>query len=474
MPHADRLGEASSKQHLGTVTCGRRSFGVAWTFVTYLSSEAQARQRRLTGAAAVVLMALVAALAQSFGRFTYGVLLPAVRDDLGLSNTVAGSLATVNMAAYLVGSLIVAAASSRFRLLSVMRVGVVVAIIGQALATVSPGPLVLGAGLFAQGLGGALTWIPAPVITADAIAPERRGLAVGFLGAGMGLGVVFAGQLSGFVRSTMGDSSWRTVYFVQLIIGAVLAAVVLLAIGHRQERLASRTGLGGFGALRRVPGWAPLVSAFFVFGLLYLLVISFLTTRLEDDSGWTSAQASLAFTLVGLAMIFGGPLFIALSERIGARSTLAISFAGWAVVTTLILPGWLAPTLGLSVAVGLLFASMPSVLTAYVVNNTSTDDYGPAFSAVTFSFGIAQMISPQLGGFIADTAGSFTPVFLLSASLAVVGMFASFGLPRRNRPGFPPVPAPEEVPEPLAAPEPDWRYINMTYTVTPQGPSTAR
>lgn len=428
-------------------------------------SEAQTRQRRLTGAAAVVLMALVAALAQSFGRFTYGVLLPAVRDDLGLSNTVAGSLATVNMAAYLVGSLIVAAASSRFRLLSVMRVGMVIAIIGQALATISPGPVVLGLGLFAQGLGGALTWIPAPVITADAIAPERRGLAVGFLGAGMGLGVVFAGQLSGFVRSTMGDSSWRTVYFVQLIIGAALVAVVLLAIGHRQDRLSSRTGLGGFGALRRVPGWVPLVSAFFVFGLLYLLVISFLTTRLEDDSGWTSGQASLAFTLVGVAMIFGGPLFIALSERIGARSTLAMSFGGWAVVTTLILPGWLAPTLGLSVAVGLLFASMPSVLTAYVVNNTGTDDYGPAFAAVTFSFGIAQMISPQLGGFIADAAGSFTPVFLLSASLAVVGMFASFGLPRRDRPGFPTVTAPEGVSEPVATPEPDWRFVNMTFDV---------
>ena len=446
--------------------------------MTDFGNEARTRQRRLTGAAAVVLMALVAALAQSFGRFTYGVLFPAVRDDLGMSNTVASSLATVNMAAYLVGSLIVAAASSRYRLLSVMRVGMVVAIIGQALATVSPGPVVLGVGLFAQGLGGALTWIPAPVITADTIAPERRGLAVGFLGAGMGLGVVFAGQLSSIVRSTMGDASWRTVYFVQLIIGAAVVAVVLLAIGHRQERLASRTGLGGFSALRRVPGWAPLVSAFFVFGLLYLLVISFLTTRLEDDSGWTSTQASLAFTLVGVAMIFGGPLFIALSERIGARSTLAISFGGWAVVTTLILPGWFAPTLALSVAVGLLFASMPSVLTVYVVNNTTTDDYGPAFAAVTFCFGVAQMISPQMGGFIADTAGSFTPVFLLSAALAVVGMFTSFGLPRRSRPGFPAVPAsdvvadaaPNHAGEPAAKPQPDWRYINMTFAVTPAVP----
>lgn len=433
--------------------------------MTDLGSEARTRQRRLMGIAAVILMALVAAIAQSFGRFTYGVLLPAVRDDLDLSNTVAGSLATVKMAAYLIGSLIVAAASSRFRLLSVMRVGVVLAIIGQALATISPGPAVLGAGLFAQGLGGALAWIPAPVVTADSMAPERRGLAVGFLGAGMGLGVVFAGQLASFVRSTMGDASWRTVYFVQFIIGAAVAAVVLLFIGHRQERLASRTGVGGFGALRRMRGWVPLVAAFVTFGLLYLMVIAFLTTRLEDDSGWSSSRASLAFTLVGAAMIFGGPLFITLSERIGARATLAMSFAGWAIVTTLVLPGWFVPTILLSVALGVLFAAMPTVLTVYVVNNTTTDDYGPAFAAVTFSFGIAQMVSPQLGGFIADAAGSFTPVFLLSAALGVVGMFASLGLPRRYRPGFAAVPVPDTASEPAAGPAADWRLVNMTFEV---------
>ena len=428
-----------------------------------VDSEFKTRRRTLTGVAAVALMALVAAVAQSFGRFTYGVLLPAVRDDLGLSNTVAGSLATVNMATYLAGSLVVAAASSRFRLLGVMRVGVVLAVIGQALAAIAPGPLVLGVGLATMGMGGALAWIPAPVVTADALVPEKRAFAVGALGAGMGLGVVFGGQLSGFVRSTMGDASWRNVYLIQLLIGAAIAAAVLLLIGHRQERLASGTGIGGFSTLRRLPGWVPLVGAFTTFGLLYLLVIAFLTTRLEDDSGWTSSRASLAFTLVGMAMIFGGPLFIALSERIGTRATLVISFAGWSIVTTLVLPGWFVPTLVLCVMIGLLFSAMPTVLTVYVVQNTTTDDYGPAFSATTFCFGMAQMISPQLGGFVADAAGSFTMVFLLSAALGVVGMFASLGLPRRSSPGFPPVP--DSVP--VASSLLDWRKIDMTYDIVP-------
>ena len=87
------------------------------------------------------------------------------------------------------------------------------------------------------------------------------------------------------------------------------------------------------------------------------------------------------------------------------------------------------------------------------------------------------MVSPQLGGFIADAAGSFTPVFLLSAALAVVGMFISLGLPRRYRPGFGAVPAadvvaaavPEAAPEAAAAPQPTWRFVNMTFEVIRAG-----
>ena len=42
------------------------------------------------GWAVVVIIALAAAVGQSFGRFSFGVLLPAIRDDLGITNTLVG------------------------------------------------------------------------------------------------------------------------------------------------------------------------------------------------------------------------------------------------------------------------------------------------------------------------------------------------------------------------------------------------
>ncbi len=385
---------------------------------------------------AVALVAIGAAVAQAFGRFTYGVLLPAIRDDLGISNTVAGTLGTVNVGAYLLGTIIVAAATSRFRLLYVMRVGFVFSTVGLVLAAITPGPWVLAVAMFSSGLGGAMIWIPAPLVAAAALAPERRGLAVGMIASGIGVGIVFTGQLSGYVRSTLGDDSWRTVYVIEAVIAVVVMVATLTLIRHEQARpTGQRTGIGGFHVLRRMSGWLPATLAYTSFGFMYLLVVAFLTVRLEDDSGWSGSRASLAFTLLGIAVVFGGPAFISVARRIGPRPALSAAFAAWGILVLAVLPGWFGATLLSSVGLGMLFGGIPTMITLYVVENTSVEDYGPTFAAATLAFGVAQMLSPQIGGLTADLTGSFAPVFVLSAFFAGCGAMASLRLPRRTSTG---------------------------------------
>ncbi|MEM7096401.1 MAG: MFS transporter [Actinomycetota bacterium] len=396
-------------------------------------TKAEIERRRLPvarvgGFAAVFIMVCVAGVAQSFGRFAFGVVLPAVRDDLGLSNTVAGTLTTVNVGAYLIGTFAVAWATGRYKLLDVMRIGFAFALVGLGLTAIAPNAAVVAVAMFCSGFGGALTWIPAPVVATDAVAPERRSMVIALMGTGMGSAVVLASQLSSWVRSSRGDGDWRLVYVILFAIGAVVLVAATLLIGHDQDKPRGGGGIGGFTALKRMPGWLPLTAAYTAFGLMYLLVLAFLTTKLEDDNGWTSSRASLAFTLVGIAMIFGGPVFIALGERIGARLGLTTAFVGWSITVVAMLPGWSSVTLPAAFLTGMLFAGIPTMITLYVVRNTSVEDYGPAFSAATLAFGLSQMISPQLGGAIADLAGSFTPVFIFSAALAVVGAIAALQL----------------------------------------------
>ncbi len=381
------------------------------------------------GWAVVVIIALAAAVGQSFGRFSFGVLLPAIRDDLGITNTLAGLLGATNVGAYLLGTLAVAWATSRYRLINVMRVGLVLATLGLLIAGASQGPWVLAAGLFIAGIGGACLWIPAPVIAADAMPAHRRPVAVAMMSSGIGLGIVFVSVLSGGLRSTQGDGAWSSVYQIQFGIGVLLLVLTLLLVRHQQAAPVRGSGIGGFAALQRMPGWLPLLVAYSAFGFMYLLVMGFLTTRLEDDNGWSTDDASLAFSLMGLAMIFGGPLLTALAQRLGVRLTLAVAFGLWPVLVGVVLTGQLTLTLMACVGLGLLFAALPTLVTLFVVQNTSAQDYGPSFAAATLSFGIAQTIAPPIGGLIADQTGTFLLVFILSGMVSLVGMAASLRLP---------------------------------------------
>jgi len=178
---------------------------------------------------------------------------------------------------------------------------------------------------------------------------------------------------------------------------------------------------------------------------MYLLVLAFLVARLEDDAGFTPVQASGTFAVVGVAVVFGGVLLGPLSDRVGRRVILVGGFVAFGLATIAILTGAQPWVLVGAVGVGLAFGGLPTVIAAYVLDATDAATYGPAYSAATLAFGLAQMAAPQVGGVLADWQGSFTAVFLLSAVVAGVGAVCSARLPRRPEPfgGSRPVPAPD-------------------------------
>ena len=366
-----------------------------------------------------------ACVAQAFGRFTWGVVLPDARDDLlGGSNTLAGFFGTLNVTAYLLGTLAVSWASSRVTLVGLMRIGLVISTTALGMAAIAPNGPVLGLALFAMGIGGAVIWIPAPAISARALPPERAGMAVGMVGSGIGAGIVFAGTMA----SVIGDDAdgWQRVYRIEFVIAVCVLLGVFAGLRSHGDRPAVSGGFGGFAALRSVRGWIPATVAYAAFGFAYILVIGFLVARLEDDSGFSSTEAAAMFSLMGAATVAGGLTLGPLSDRIGRRVTLTAAFVIFAGCGLLVLTGqqpWVAIA---SIGIGLMFSGMPALIIAHIVDNTDVDTYGPAFSAATLAFGATQMISPQIGGALADAFDSFTWVFVLSAAVSLfAACFAS-------------------------------------------------
>lgn len=385
----------------------------------------------------VLLVALGATVAQAFGRFTYSVLLPAVRDDLGVSNTVAGLLGTANVGAYLTGTLLIVRATARVRLLHLLRFGLGLSLSGLAIAGLAPNGIVLALGLVVMGLGGACIWIPSPAIAAAAVPERRRGLAVGMIGAGIGTGIVFAGRLTDVLRDRAGDGAWHDVYRIEAGIGVVVAVAILGLLRPDREAPAPVRTTSGLAVLRTMAGWVPLTLAYASFGFSYLLALTYLTARLEDDAGYSEGGAAAVFALVGVATIGGGVVLGAIADRFGPRRSLMGGFTVFSCGALAVLTGHGVAVAGGGIAIGMMFGGLPSVIATYIVQHSDHVSYGPRYAVATLAFGIAQVSSPQVGGVLADVTGSFTVVFLLSSGVAALGAVASSMLPKA--PAVPPI-----------------------------------
>ena len=340
----------------------------------------------------------------------------------------------MNVTAYMLGTLAVSWAASRVTLVGLVRIGLTMSTTALGLAAFAPSGPVLGVALFAMGLGGAVIWIPSPAISARVLPPNRAGMAVGLVGSGIGVGLVFAGQMAAWLnRRDDAAAAWQTLYRIEFAVAVVVLVGAFVVLRSRGDRPALAGGFGGVRALRTVRAWIPATVAYAAYGFAYILVLAFLVARLEDDAGFSSGQAAAMFSIVGVAAVFGGLTLGPLSDRLGRRNTLTAAFLLFAACAVLVLTGrqpWVAIAV---VGVGLVFSGVPALLIAHIVDHTDADTYGPAFSAATLAFGVAQMVSPQIGGTIADWLGSFTWVFALSAVLSTVGAVASSRLPARGR-----------------------------------------
>ena len=385
-----------------------------------------ARERRIYTLVVVLAAAMVA---QAFGRFTWGVVLPEARDDLlDGSNTVAGLFGTLNVSAYLVGTIVVAWLASRSTLVGLVKIGLTLSTSGLALASVTTEPAVLASALILMGLGGAIIWIPVPGIAARQFPPERSGFATGLSGVGIGLGIVFAGRVAALLRD--GDAAvWQTLYRIELVIAVCVFAAALFGLRSQGERPSTAGGFGGFGALRRVQAWKALTLAYSAYGFSYILVISFVVARLEDDAGWSPDRAALVFSVIGVAVVFGGLTIGTLSDRVGRRRMMIFAFVSWAASSLAFLVDSLPLALVAAVMVGVMFSGIPAAIVAHVVTYADQQSFGPVFSAATLAFGLSQAVSPQIGGAIADWRGSFTAVFVIAAAVALLGAVAAWYLP---------------------------------------------
>ena len=383
-------------------------------------------RHRWTTVATIVLSCYVA---QSFARFSFGLLLPAMKTDLKISYGLAGWLGTINLAGYLVGTVATTVISMRVPAHRLVQFGTVLSALGLAILSATRDTPLLLCAMMLGGLGGAFAWIPAPSITASVFAPERRGFAMGITSAGIGSGIVVAVGLTNLVRAVGHDDGlWRPVWLIEALVSIVAVACSLIFLKPIPIRAGSPARLS---ALRQVPRWWAPTFAYTAFGLGYVLFTTYVVSMLVQDSNFEPSHASQVFALLGVGNAVGALSIGRLSDRIGRRTTMVGAFSAAAVACLLVLAGT-EPIVSIATFFfGVAMAGCVVSIAAYLGDHVRPQEFSAAFGAVTAAFGIAQTVGPRLGGWMRDRNGNFNAVFWVASVAWALGAILALCLKRK-------------------------------------------
>jgi predicted MFS family arabinose efflux permease len=401
--------------------CGYAPLVCATVIAVLCEQTPDLREPSVLGVA--IALALAAAVSLGLSRFSYALLLPPMRADLGWSYLTAGAMNTVNAAGYLAGALFTPGWLRRFGARRVLLCGGLISgLLLVAHATVSSDAALYLLRL-ATGIANAATFVGGGLLATRLSANSPRGpsagLVLGIYYGGTGVGIVFSALVVPPLSALAGAHAWRWVW---VALGA--AAVLATSITAVATRSLSQASVGPQTRSAKPVAWTQFtygLSAYFLFGLGYIGYMTFVVTLLREQQ-LGSGLITVFYALLGLAVIASSWIWAGLLQRHRGGGALAILNALLALATLLpVLSVQPVAVLASGLLFGGVFSSVVASTTALVRHNLPASAWTAGISAFTVVFAVGQIVGPTLVGWVADGAGGLRAGLGCSAAVLMLG-----------------------------------------------------
>lgn len=364
----------------------------------------------------------------------YGVILPEMIQELNFSRTAGGTIFNAYLIIYIALTPITGYLADRLGARRVITASALILGIGSVLmGTVQT--LWMACAVYAiVGIGATGMWIPIIALVQRWFAPDRRGLALGILSVGYGLGFAMVG--AGFPW-IVNHYSWRYAWYLLgfLALGMVIFNGLLLrtdpaAAGTEPWglRKSAENTTGHIAPPEKAEGINSILrnTMFWLIGVSYFAVcycLYAITTYIVDfggQIGMTIEKASFLATVHGLGQVAGVLIILPLSDLLGRRKTIIISNA---LITCTLLGiiiignSWQM----LYVLVGCFALFYGATFPLY---GACAGDYFPRKVIATVAgawtpfYGLGAMAAHWVTGYMRDTIGTYHFAFAMAAVMS--------------------------------------------------------
>ncbi|MFM8460578.1 MAG: YbfB/YjiJ family MFS transporter [Polynucleobacter victoriensis] len=377
-------------------------------------------------------LALGSAIALGLARFSYGLLLPVMKEDLDWSYLVAGAMNTANALGYFIGAL---SSPMCMRKMSVHRFFISASIITGIflyLSGCTDNTSLLFVLRVIAGIASAWIFVAGGVLVSQlgSIHANRSGLLLGIYYGGPGLGI-FISTLSVPFFNEWGMSanwqhSWQLAWYA---LGALCIALTVVLIRPITSIPAiPPKPLGHSGTPLRT--YVPILAGYFMFGVGYIGYMTFVIALLKQ-LGLPSVTINIFYAVLGLSVMASSRLWAQMLDHYKGGQSLAIlnTLLGFASL----IPALMAiydVTLNTLAIVGIfisgimfgcVFLSAVASTTAFVKHNMPPTDWVGGITAFTSIFAAGQIVGPTIAGWISDGKGGLASGLLFSGLALLLG-----------------------------------------------------
>ena len=408
------------------------------------SPYAAAGPRPLPALALAFSLSLGAAISLGLTRFSYALLLPPMRGDLGWSYLLAGGMNTANAIGYLVGALATPLLLRRHAPGSILLGGAAAATVLMGVCGFLLGSPALLIQRLLAGVASAAVFVAGGLMAArlGALDARRSGLLLGVYYGGVGWGIAASALLVPVVLARAAEPhTWVWAWWLLALLCAACTAALawparvlrqLDAQGAAATATTATTADGAAPKHARVPlrALAPALAGYTLFGVGYIGYMTFVIALLQEQ-GLGTAGITWFYALLGLAVVASARVWAGLLERSRGGGALALlnALLGVATVLPALTSAW--PVVLLSgLLFGGVFLSLVASTTALVRHNLPPSQWAAGISVFTIVFAVGQIVGPTVVGAIADAAGGLARGLVFSA----VALWMGAVLAWRQRP----------------------------------------
>lgn len=374
-----------------------------------------------------------------FARFVIGMILPSMSDSLKLTYSDMGLISTGNFLGYLLSVLIAARFISTFGPRLIIFCGLTLSCLSILIISKLSSVFLITTMYSITGIGSGLANVAIMSLVSRWFVKEIRGKASGLIVIGSGFAIILSGWLIPYINSVFTEEGWRLNWLISGIIILTISVITFVIIRNNPEQLGlkplgykdsiktdtiDKTDLQPFSYAHKTLLHLGLI--YMLYGFSYVIFITFIVTAMIQEYSFSEMNAGKFWSWVGLSSLISGPLFGAISDKLGRSKGLMIVFSIQMIAYILV-----ASKIGIFylylaiIFFGITAWSIPSIMAATVGDYFGTLRSPSAFGYITFIFGLGQITGPIVAGFIAQHTGNFAISFIIAGLSAFIAIILS-------------------------------------------------